>query len=286
MKKQRKISVVMSVYNAERFLAEAVESVLRQTFDDFEFIIVDDGSDDGSAGIVSRYGDERITYIRCEHDFVRTLNTGMERAGAPYIVRMDADDMMMPERLRIQYDYMEAHADIGVCGSNFQMIRANGEVLGQSALATEDKDLKGLLFQLNPIANPTTIIRKSCIDELLKKNGTVYRPEYVYAEDYGLWTDLACMGVRFANLPEVLLKYRKSEGQVTNRHYNKVVQQSRRVRNTYFNTMAGRLVERHPAYFGVWNELIKLSNERLIGFEDLGQMARILYLNARRQPAE
>lgn len=105
---QPAVSVCMPVYNASRYLRECIDSVLSQTFADFEFLIADDGSDDDSAAIVESYADPRIRLIRREHGYIASLNCLLDEARGRYIARMDADDVMLPDRLRLQFDYMEA----------------------------------------------------------------------------------------------------------------------------------------------------------------------------------
>jgi glycosyltransferase involved in cell wall biosynthesis len=101
------VSIVMSMYNAEKYLGETIDSILEQIFTDFELIIVDDGSTDNSVNIVKAYTDGRIKLVLCEHDYINSLNTGLFCATGKYIARMDADDIMPVDRLEIQYEFME-----------------------------------------------------------------------------------------------------------------------------------------------------------------------------------
>ena len=116
------VTVLMPVYNADKYLREAIDSVLSQTFDDFEFIILDDGSTDSSCDIVREYGDDRIRYEIFPHDYLTTLNNGIDLSRGKYIARMDADDIMMPNRLQVQFDFMEKHTTIVASGSFFTFI--------------------------------------------------------------------------------------------------------------------------------------------------------------------
>jgi len=111
-----KISVVMPVYNGEAYIGDAIESVLNQTFRDFELIIIDDGSTDATVSVIRRYEDSRIVLLKNGHDFIKALNTGLRMAKGKYIARMDADDLMHPQRLEVQYRTMEEHRDVVVCG--------------------------------------------------------------------------------------------------------------------------------------------------------------------------
>jgi glycosyltransferase involved in cell wall biosynthesis len=113
------------MYNASRYLRECIDSVLGQTFHDFEFLIVDDGSTDDSVEIVESYADPRIRLIRREHDYIASLNCLIDEARGEYIARMDADDVMLPHRLQQQFDYMESHPDIDVLGAAAVVICAD-----------------------------------------------------------------------------------------------------------------------------------------------------------------
>lgn len=110
------VSVCMPMYNASEYLRECIDSVLAQSFEDFEFLIVDDGSTDDSVSIVRFYADPRIRLIQNNHDYIGSLNILLDEARGKYIARMDADDVMMPERLQVQYDYMEENTDVDILG--------------------------------------------------------------------------------------------------------------------------------------------------------------------------
>ena len=114
------ISVVMSVYNAKETVAHAVESVLSQTFRNFEFIIVDDGSSDETSKILHSFSDDRIKILKNNHNYIDSLNIGMSHAKGRFIARMDADDYMHPDRLRFQVNFMKTHTDIDICGTWMQ----------------------------------------------------------------------------------------------------------------------------------------------------------------------
>jgi len=118
MQETHHISVCMPMYNASRYLRECIDSVLGQTFHDFEFLIVDDGSTDDSVEIVESYTDPRIRLIRREHDYIASLNCLIDEARGEYIARMDADDVMLPNRLQLQFDYMESHPLIAIIGGD------------------------------------------------------------------------------------------------------------------------------------------------------------------------
>jgi glycosyltransferase involved in cell wall biosynthesis len=112
------ISVLIPLYNSEVFIRETIDSVLSQTFRDFELLLMDDGSTDRTAEIIRSYTDPRIRYELCSHDFVGTVNRGFDRAQGKYIALLDHDDIMVPRRLQKQFDFMEAHPDIVACGGS------------------------------------------------------------------------------------------------------------------------------------------------------------------------
>jgi glycosyltransferase involved in cell wall biosynthesis len=203
------ISVLMPVFNAEKYLREAIESILYQTFADFEFIIINDGSTDGSKDIILSYSDSRIKYVENESNLgvVKTANRGIDLCCGKYMFRMDADDISSPLRLEKQYRFMERHPEIGVCGSWARVIDKNGGITGKIIQQTRPEFIRiHLLFSV-PLMQPSCCIRTS----ILKENP--YRKEPV-TEDYELWCRLNDC-TRMANLPEFLLQYRWHETNIS-----------------------------------------------------------------------
>ncbi len=212
------ISVAMSVYNGERFLPEAIESVLAQTWHDFEFLILDDGSRDSSLEIIRRHAraDPRIRVIARENrGLVASLNQLLSEARAPLVARMDADDICAPQRFERQIGFLAARPDHGVIGSLSFDIDENSEAF---LLDTAEHPLSHEQFlhhiQINGplLAHPTVMYRR---DVVLAAGG--YHAAFRHCEDYDLWLRLAHR-TKIANLPERLLRYRHYAGQVSNRH--------------------------------------------------------------------
>ncbi len=204
-----KVSVCMAMYNASRFLRECIDSILAQTFKDFELLIVDDGSTDDSCHIAESYKDPRIRLVRNVHDYIASLNLLLGEAKGAYIARMDADDMMLPDRLAMQYAYMEEHPEVGVLGGGMQQFgAAQGVVMPLAKVTMHD------MVNACCIAHPTIMLRTKTIRDL----GLHYEEAYKYAEDYRLWMELFKHGVIFHNLTEVVLEYRVSSGQITSTH--------------------------------------------------------------------
>ena len=206
------VSVVMSVYNGEKYLAEAIESILNQTFSDFEFIIIDDGSTDETEAILDGFHNSRI--IRCKNEqnigLTRSLNKGLEMARGEYIARMDADDVSFPKRLAKQVDFLDSHTDIGVLGTGIQLVDELGAPGATMLFPTEPGVIKWQLFFYCPIVHPSVMIRRTVYERF---DG--YSPDLPYVEDYDLWLRIT-PGIKIANLPDVLLGLRKHNESVTN----------------------------------------------------------------------
>jgi hypothetical protein len=207
------VSVVMSVFNGQAFLVEAVESILGQTFRDFEFVIVDDGSTDGTAEILDRFArqDERIRILRhANKGRAESLNAGIGLANGKYIARMDADDIALRIRLEEQIRFMEEHPDVGLLGGAFELISDNGTRLMKTvSFPTEDLDIKSALLVDNPICHPTVVMRKA----VFEPSGG-YRKALVDADDYDLWLRISEKS-RLANVGTCVLQYRIHPDQVS-----------------------------------------------------------------------
>lgn len=212
------VSVAMSVYNGERFLVPAIESVLAQTMGQFEFLILDDGSHDQSRIIAEAYAarDPRIRVIARENrGLVISLNQLLDEARAPLVARMDADDICLPDRFARQLAFFDAHADHGVLGSRTTDIDEAGRPYpldaGEHPLTHEE--LQHNIVAGGPLlAHPTVMYRR---DIVLAGGG--YHQAFRHCEDYDLWLRLASR-TRIANLPERLLQYRHYADQVSSRH--------------------------------------------------------------------
>ena len=201
----------MSVYNGSPFLREAVESILAQSFSDFEFILVNDGSTDDTASILELYSgqDSRIRLFHNEnHGLTYSLNFGCARARARYIARMDGDDIALRDRFVRQLEFMEKHPEVGLLGSAYDLIDKRGKRLCGATLPTTDSEIRQALLDSTAFLHPSVMMRKAALDQV---GG--YR-EVTYAEDYDLWLRLSEQ-TRMANLPEVLLQYRIHANQVS-----------------------------------------------------------------------
>ncbi len=213
------ISVVMPVFNTPvPILKEAVDSILNQTFRDFEFIIIDDGSDGETVMYLDALDDPRIKIIRNETNIgiTKSLNIGFQAAQGKYIARMDADDISLEERFDKQYAYMETHSDVALCGC---AVEEFGTKKGRYYTQLGDPEfyrIKCLFYYPGPI-HPTFLIRKRVLDQ----HGISYNEELTYVQDYGLLVDISALtGARVFNLPEVLLKRRNHGIRITVQHHD------------------------------------------------------------------
>jgi len=204
------ISVVMSIYNGQKFLKAAIQSILDQTFVDFEFIIIDDGSRDSTVRIVNSFNDPRIRLIsQANHGLIYSLNKGIDFARASLIARQDADDISLPQRLEKELSALLSLPKAGVVGGFWQYINSLNQRSIIMVTPTKDVDLRRSLYVENPFAHGATLIRKSA----LKASGG-YGQKFVYVEDYDLWRRIG-ENWQFYQVPEVLYLYRISEGSIS-----------------------------------------------------------------------
>lgn len=213
------LSVAMSVYNGERFLALAIESVLTQDFRDFEFLIVDDGSTDESRKIIRRYAetDARIRPILRENrGLIASLNEMVDAARAPIIARMDADDICYPDRFSKQMAFLATHSEYGVVGSWSEDIGEHGEPLFRSGMADHPLTHEELLIAIEKggqlICHPAAMYRRDVVQSV-----GAYHAAFRHCEDLDLWLRLSGV-TKLGNVPERLLRYRRYPGQVSWRH--------------------------------------------------------------------
>lgn len=203
------VSVVMPVFNAGLFLREAIDSILHQTYTNFEFIIINDGSVDASQEIINSYKDPRIICIQnaANLGLIQSLNIGLAKAKGVYICRMDADDISLPERLEKQIAFLESNPKVEILGTAFKLIPTNKIELHPPE--SQDCNVK-LLFE-TCLAHPSVVIRKSLLDKLCLQ----YNKNYKLSEDYFLWAEAAIKGAIIGNLQESLLLYRVHEHQTS-----------------------------------------------------------------------
>ena len=209
-----RVSVVMTVYNAQAYLTDSILSVLDQTLSDLELILVDDGSDDASPRLMADFAarDPRVILLRqpTNTGIVPAANRGLAAATGEYVARMDADDICRPDRLAHQVAFLDAHAGIFLVGSDAVLIDRAGRELARLRRETRPERLALLLPRQNRILHPTVLFRND--------GSCSYREKMRFVEDYDFYLRLLSRGEQLANLPRVLLKYRRHAQSVSLRN--------------------------------------------------------------------
>jgi glycosyltransferase involved in cell wall biosynthesis len=205
-----KVSVLMSVYNGEKYLEEAISSVLNQSERELEFVIVNDGSTDGTDRIVRSFSDTRIKYLNLPHaGRVPALNAGLKSCQGEYIAILDADDVCLPDRLKAELNFIERH-DLALCGAWAKVIDENGKEVGEMTYPPIGmKAIRRYSLLHNPFIHSTVMMKRELIE---KARG--YRKARGMVEDYELWTRIIYKN-RIDNIPQVLIKYREHSTQAT-----------------------------------------------------------------------
>ncbi len=239
--KNPKVSVIMSVYNGHPFLNQAIESILKQNFTDFEFIIVDDCSSDSSLKIISNYRelDSRIRIITNEQNYgpMKSANIGIKEARGEYIARIDSDDISYPKRLSSQVDFLDKNLDFGLVGSWGDIINSDNTVLRQIKMIVESDDIKNKLIKYNPFFHSAIMFRKEIVDNI-----GLYDEGFRLAGDYEFYFRVI-EKYKVANLPESLIAYRVHENSLTGK--------KRRKQLSYAIRAKWRAIRRgqYPIYF-------------------------------------
>ena len=208
--KDPSVTVLLPVYNCRRYLLAALRSILRQDYGDFELLVINDGSTDGSDALARSIDDPRIRVIDQPHGgIVSALTRGLAEARAELVARMDGDDIALPQRLGLQVSFMREHPRVHLLGSRFVYMDARGRLLFSPEWPSEDSEIRRFLPVFNCFTHPTVMFRRQ---SALAVGG--YRRELEYQEDYDLWLRMI---ERFeaAQLPEVLLYYRLSSDSVS-----------------------------------------------------------------------
>jgi len=202
------ISVIMGVYNSKRYLRESIESILNQSFSKFEFIIIDDGSNDGSSKILRKYSkkEPKIKIIENKKNIGLTasLNKGLKAAKYDIIARMDADDISKKDRLQKQYNFLKANEDISVLGTSAIDINKKGEIINHRKVPLSYDEIKKTVRFVNPIIHSSVMFRKN---DILKIGG--YNENYRKVQDYELWFRCIANNIKLNNLKEELILYRR-----------------------------------------------------------------------------
>jgi glycosyltransferase involved in cell wall biosynthesis len=201
-----RVTVLMPVYNGEKHLREAIESILNQTFRDFELLIINDGSNDNSEKIILSYSDQRIRLINQENNGLsNSLNKGINLSNGEFVARMDQDDISLNNRLEEQIKFMDANPDVGICGAYAIIINEKGDGVGRAVYPLKHEDIRAQLLFSSSIVHPSAIFRKS----IFINNNLEYLSGK--SEDYDLWYRAGNV-TRLANINKFLFKYRADSG--------------------------------------------------------------------------
>lgn len=210
------ISVIMPAYNVEKYIGKAIESILQQTFEDFEFIIIDDASTDKTHDIICTYHDKRIILIRNQMNLgvASCINKGLSIANSEFVARMDSDDISKPDRFKKQIDFMYANSKLGISGSHMEIIDDKGNLMKEHHKKIGDDAIKiNLFFGHTSLAHPSIIIRKKILDKYHLRYDTAFR----YAEDYDLYCRCSYF-MALDNYPESLVQYRIHSDSVSQKY--------------------------------------------------------------------
>jgi len=216
----------MPVYNAKAYVAEAIQSVLRQSYRDFELLVIDDGSTDDTRAVVRQFDDPRLVITENLENIglVATLTKGLAMSRGNFIARMDADDIAEPERLAKQMRFLRSHPEIDIVGGAIHFFGSTKRPYTH-IFPSDHEDIRVALLFYCPLAHPALMFRRTLVERDLLR----YSEEFRHAEDYYLWSHLL-QRVRAANLPDLVLQYRLHPRQVSSQHGNPQYEASKRVR--------------------------------------------------------
>jgi len=222
------ISVVMPVYNGERYLSEAIESILNQTYKNFEFIIINDGSNDKTEEIILSYRDPRIIYVKNSKNLriVKTLNKGISLAKGVYIARMDADDISLPTRFEKQLEFLTIHKDISVVGTSRYICKTYKSLYYPET----HNEIKVKALFTSPILHPSIMAKKEFFEQLS------YKEEFDKAEDYHIWIE-GIDRFRYANLQDKMLCYRYHSSQTHSTSFDIQIKKAQIIREKYIKSL-------------------------------------------------
>lgn len=200
------LTVLMTTYNCAEYIREAIQSILNQTFSEFELLVIDDGSNDNTEDVVNKFIDERIRYIKINHSSrAAALNFALNQVKCQLIAIQDADDISEPERLRTQIDFLNQNKEIGIIGSWALLIEENGTIVSKMRKPLSDNCIKSNLLAMNGISFPTTMWDRGKID-----SQCLFNENLSFAEDLD-WFYNQSMNTQFANVPKYLIKLRQTK---------------------------------------------------------------------------
>ena len=267
----RMISVIMSVYaEPVAWLEASINSVLGQSYDSFEFVIISDNPDNADAlRLIEQYAerDKRVVHIRNQSNIglTKSLNKGLSISKGGFIARMDADDIAHPDRFQKQIQFLMNHPDISICSSDARMIDEDDNIIAETRVHGQlnlDE-----LFVCSPLIHPSVMFRRS----LLALRQPFYNEQYRVSQDYELWTYLYLNKARFGIIPETLIDYRVSPKQISNHNKGTQSQYSSQIGRLFYDSMMARVVPQSDK-LSLKEQLVSLSGELTSGHIDDKQM--------------
>lgn len=270
------VSVLMPVFKTAPYLQEAMDSILGQTFLDFELIVLNDCSPDNAEGILDTYDDPRIVRYKGEKNvgLSNVLNVGLEMARGKYIARMDSDDISLPQRLQIQVDYLEKHPEIDLVSVGMRLFGAKEATWVRER--NPEKVKINALFH-SPVLHASSVWRKDSFEKL----GLRFRQEMVPSEDYDLWTRALVKGLKLVNMPEVLYEYRIHDTQASIQT-EIIKEKDKEVQKNYLHTALPSLSSKNVETFPQKLWPVFFANLR-DGFFDWKLLAKRFYKMSRRK---
>ena len=264
------ISVILPVYNGAQYLSNAIESILNQTLDNFEFIIINDGSIDNSIEIIEHYAniDSRIIIIDRENKgLIYTLNEGIEKSMGEYIARMDQDDISMENRLELQYAYMSDNG-LDICGGGYIEIDADSKEICHRKVFQKDYEILLAMATSVPFAHPSVMIKK----EFLNLNKLTYGINgYRNAEDLDLWARIHKCGEKFGNVNNVILKYRMLDNSLSRVNNSFVLQEAKSIFKQF-----------RKDNFHIVSRIVRDSPPQTLNTEEKSLLVRYIYNDMKR----
>ena len=256
--KDAKVSIILPDYNAKEYIKDCIDSILAQTYQNFELIIGDDASTDNSIDICKQYDNPKIRIIKCEHNYIRTCNTLLKFCNGDYIARMDADDIMLPNRIQKQVEILEKDKSLSLCCSNRLIIGTDERRDMWVENYVDDFILR--LFCGNFIPHSTVMIRTS----FLRNLGIKYKSEYPYAEDYKMWSDIAMNGGTIYAIKEPLIKYRIHDSSISMQNMLKQKETATKIQNEIYNYLIEKVIPYKDLYLKLNEILQELKNNNVI----------------------
>lgn len=254
------VSIVLPYYNSEEFIAQAIKSILNQSFKYFELILINDGSQDHSTKIVESFHDKRIVLIHKSHEFISSLNAGLTIAKGKYIARMDADDIMHPDRLLVQAMLLERNKQIDFCSCWCTVFNdETGEIFPMKTRSGEIRNPLVSLLLNNCFVHPSMMFRRT----FMEKHKLKYKP-YKFAEDYKLWLDAANAGAKFHIEPQILLFYRYHPKQISEINKKEQKETGLIIRKEIMQSIIPQI---SPDLQSLYMHLEKLENKNMITSE-------------------